>query len=139
MNGQTQLFDPYNFPSVDKPFTPIEVLEGYKSTFDSHYSGNNAPFGVYMHPVWVGSGIPPSIPNGDQKYKAVSDFLDYAMSRPNVWMVTYSQLIEYMKNPVSASQLGSQPYMQCNQPSPPTEICNGLGFILMILIFRSRD
>ena len=52
------------------------------------------------------------------------------MSRPNVWMVTPSQLIEYMKNPVSASQLGSQPYMQCNpNPAPPTNICNGLGTI----------
>ena len=50
------------------------------------------------------------------------------MSRPDVWMVTPSQLIEYMKNPVSASQLGNQPYMRCQpNPAPPTNICNGLG------------
>lgn len=50
------------------------------------------------------------------------------MSKPDVWMVTPSQLIEYMKNPVSASELGSQSYMQCNpNPAPPTNICNGIG------------
>jgi hypothetical protein len=43
--------------------------------------------------------------------------------------VTNSQLIEYMKNPVSASQIGSQPYMQCSQPAPPSNICNGVGLV----------
>jgi hypothetical protein len=83
------------------------------------------PFGVYLHPVWIGPTAP-AVPDGSKKYAAVSSFLDYAMSQPNVWMITPSQLIEYMKNPVSASDIGNQPYMQCNN-SPPTNICNGLG------------
>jgi hypothetical protein len=39
-------------------------------------------------------------------------------------MVTNSQLIEYMKNPVSASELANQPYMKC-PAILPTGICNG--------------
>ena len=126
--GGTHLMDVFNDPSISNPMDPEEVTNIYRSTFDSHYANGRVPFGVYLHPVWIGPANPPSIPEGSAKRKALNDFLDYAMSRPNVWMVTPSQLIQYMKNPVSASELGSQPYMQCNpNPAPPTNICNGLG------------
>ena len=62
--------------------------------------------------------------SGAANLKAVSDFLDKAMANPDVWMVTGSQLIEYMKNPVPASQLGNQPYMKCGY-KPAANICNG--------------
>ena len=120
------LMDPFNDPSITNPNSPATVFNDYKNTFDKHNQGDHVPFGVYMHPVWIGPGIPPSIPDGRAKAKAVSDFLDYAMSQPNVWMVTNAQLIAYMKNPVSASEIGSQPYMQCNL-GPQNSICNGLG------------
>ena len=122
------LMDPYNDPSLASPNSPATVLNDYKTTFDRHIKNGNAPFGVYLHPVWFGPAIPPSIPDGTAKGKAISDFLDYAMSQPNVWMITPSQLVAYMKNPVSAAEIGNQPYMRCNpQPAPPTTICNGLG------------
>ena len=122
MNGPTGtlLMDPFNSPGI----TPEQVTETYQRTFDMHNQGAHIPFGVYLHPMWLGpagNGVPEGRPKAD----AVNKFLDYAMSRPNVWMVTGSQLIEYMKNPVSASELGSQPYMQC--PTPPSNICNGLS------------
>jgi hypothetical protein len=98
--------------------TPEFAADSYRQAFDSGYRGSRLPFGVWLHPWKYG-------PNNQANFNAINGFLDYAMSQPNVWMVTSSQLIEYMRNPVPVSQLGSQPYMQC--PSPPSNICNGLG------------
>ena len=72
--------------------------------------------------MWLTTGTP-GIPDGSKKLAAMNSFLDKAMANPDVWMVTSSQVIEYMRNPVPASQLGSQPYMQCYKPAD--NICNG--------------
>lgn len=45
---------------------------------------------------------------------------------PDVWFVTNQQLLQWMKNPVKASELGKQDYMRCEQPVIAKEICNGL-------------
>lgn len=46
--------------------------------------------------------------------------------KPDVWFVTNQQLLQWMKNPVKASELGKQDYMRCEQPVIAKEICNGL-------------
>lgn len=124
--------DPYNDPTVAAPISPDSVYNLYQQGFDAAYAGNRAPFGVYTHPMWLVPSNNPStspVPDGSKKLEAVQKFLAYAMGRPDVWMVTHQQLIEYMKNPVSAAQLGSQSYMQCNKPAPPSNICNGVGVV----------
>ncbi|KND01852.1 uncharacterized protein SPPG_03642 [Spizellomyces punctatus DAOM BR117] len=128
-DGKQHLMDPFNDPLPTAPsLTPEQLTNDYKATFDKHYNGQKAPFGVYVHPIWLGKGVPPSVPDGTAKLAAIAAFLDYALSRPDTWMVTGAQLIQYMKNPVPASQLGAQPYMSCTpNPAPPTGICNGLG------------
>ena len=72
---------------------------------------------MVAHPMWLrpGQGNTAPVPDGALKLAAIQSFLDYAMSKPDVWMVTHQQLIQYMQNPVPASQLSSQSYMQCNQ------------------------
>lgn len=115
--------DPYNDPSITAPVDPDLLVTDLLETFRSHYNGNRAPFGIYTHPVWLGPAQQ-AIPDGRAKFAAVNRFLDAAAAMPDVWFVTTSQLVDYMKNPVSAAQLGSQPYMQC--PRIPTGICNGL-------------
>eukprot|EP00842_Homolaphlyctis_polyrhiza_P004516 jgi/Hompol1/5065/HPOL_001003-RA len=126
-DGQ-HLMDPYNDPTLTAA-TPLSTIQSdYINTFGNHYKGNRAPFGMHLHPIWIGPGIPPAIPVGTQKLAMLQSVLDSVMGNPDVWMVTYSQLLAYMLNPVPASQLAAQPYMQCNQtPAPPTNICNGLS------------
>ncbi|KAI8923143.1 hypothetical protein BC831DRAFT_472753 [Entophlyctis helioformis] len=124
----SHLMDPYNDFSITNPVPLDQIQTAYLSTFDRHYNGNRAPFGIYTHPVWLGPAIPPTIPNGAGKLAMLQRVLDNVMARPDTWMITSSQLIEYMKNPVPASQLAAQPYMQCTpNPAPPTNICNGLS------------
>ncbi|KAI8353513.1 hypothetical protein B0O80DRAFT_69617 [Mortierella sp. GBAus27b] len=98
---------------LDAPATAVS--EWLRKNFDRHYNGDRAPFGIFLHPVHVG--------NATQLY---NDFFAYAKSLPDVWFVTNQQLLEWMKNPVAASQLGDQPYMKCTLPMVGKEICNGL-------------
>lgn len=121
------LMDPFNDPTVSSPVSLNVIQSSMQSAFDSTYNGNRVPFGIYLHPTWMSSAVPTS-PNATAKLQTIQNVINYAMSRSDVWMVTYSQLLEYMKNPVSAAELGSQPYMQCNRsPAPPTNVCNGLS------------
>jgi peptidoglycan/xylan/chitin deacetylase (PgdA/CDA1 family) len=120
------LMDIYNDYSITNPIPPEQVTSTLLTNFNEHYNGNRAPFGIFTHPVWLGPAIAGAIPDGSQKLAAVNRFLDQAMRNPNVWIVTGQQLIQYMRNPVPASQLGSQSYMQCTE-SPPTNICNGVS------------
>ncbi|KAI8922508.1 hypothetical protein DFJ77DRAFT_446879 [Powellomyces hirtus] len=134
-NGIAQLMDPYNLPTLDAPQSPEQVTANYRTTFDAHYAASRVPFGVYLHPTWIGKSVPvgtaanpTATQDGTPKAAAVAAFLDYAMSKPDTWMVTASQMVEYMKNPVPASQLAAQPYMSCTpNPAPPNTICNGLA------------
>ncbi|KAL3895288.1 MAG: hypothetical protein SGCHY_004790 [Lobulomycetales sp.] len=120
-DGRRHLMDPFNDPSIQDPISPEDVTESYRRAFDQHYN-DRIPFGVYTHPIWMSSGIT-GIPDGREKLAAVAEFLDYAMSRPNVWLVSNAQLIEYMKNPVSASEVGGMPYMSCESPAGAGDTC----------------
>lgn len=37
----------------------------------------------------------------------MAKFLDYALSKPDVWVVTHQQLLDWMEAPVPASQMKS--------------------------------
>jgi hypothetical protein len=115
------LMDPFN----DINTTPDQAMQNLLSTFKSHYDGNKAPFGLYIHPHWLSSDtkIPGNPATGLEKLIAMNKFLSLAMNFENTWMVTTSQLVAYMKNPVSALELVNQPYMKCRAPAPG--ICNG--------------
>lgn len=121
--------DVYNYIENGQTITPANIVKYYKEGFDRRYKGDRTPFGIYTHPVWLGPANQ-AIPDGSGKLAALLEVLDYAMQTPDVWVITNSQLIEYMKNPVSATDLPSQYYMQCNLPAPPTNICNGLDMTL---------
>ncbi|KAG0312483.1 hypothetical protein BGZ99_009472 [Dissophora globulifera] len=93
-----------------------DVVGGWlRTNFDRHYNGDRAPFGIFLHPVHVGNAV--------QLY---NDFFESILLKPDVWFVTNQQLLEWMKNPVPASQLADQPYMKCTLPMVGKEICNGM-------------
>ncbi|KAF9108112.1 hypothetical protein BGX27_008462 [Mortierella sp. AM989] len=114
MDGNSTTAIPHSMdPQLD---APADAVAGWlRNNFDRHYKGNRAPFGIYLHPIHVG--------NATQLY---NEFFSYARSMPDVWFVTNQQLLEWMKNPVLASQLADQPYMKCVLPAVGKEICNGL-------------
>ncbi|KAG2197793.1 hypothetical protein INT46_009490 [Mucor plumbeus] len=104
--------------------TPADVKTWSQAAFDKHYNGNRQPFGIYVHPTHLTTY--PGLPDPKDMYDSVIEFIQSIAQKPNVWFVTNQQLLQYMKNPVKASELGAQDYMQCKQPVITKEICNGL-------------
>jgi hypothetical protein len=104
VNNGLSLMDIYNMNTLENPISNVTVFNQLQSQFESHYNGNRAPFGIYMHAIWMvprpGKGNNETLPDGTPKLFAIKRFIDYAISRPNVWIVTNAQLIQYMKNPV---------------------------------------
>lgn len=66
------------------------------------------------------------LPDTSADLNAMLSIISNLASQPDVWFVTNQQLLQWMKNPVPASQMASQPYMQCTTPVISHEICNGL-------------
>ncbi|CEI90440.1 hypothetical protein RMCBS344292_04765 [Rhizopus microsporus] len=104
--------------------SPADVTAWSNAAFDKHYNGNRQPFGIYVHPTHLTTY--PGLPDPKDMFQAVLSFIQSIASKQDVWFVTNQQLLQWMKNPVKASELGKQDYMQCKQPVIPKEICNGL-------------
>ncbi|KAL9940535.1 hypothetical protein V8E36_000023 [Tilletia maclaganii] len=106
---------------------PNAVLRWMQNTFLDHYNGNRQPFGLYSHPIHVATGYP-GIPDPTPQINMINRFLDWATtnsSMQNVWIVSNHQLLEWMKNPVPASQLNNLDAFKCAKPNVNGHICNG--------------
>ncbi|CAO0792150.1 unnamed protein product [Mucor circinelloides] len=116
--GTAQLMDVYLAGS------PSDVTAWSNANFDRHYNGNRQPFGIYIHPTHLTNY--PGLADTTAQKSAVVSFIQSLQGKPDVWFVTNDQLLQWMQNPVPASQLANQPYMQCTTPNIGKEICNGL-------------
>lgn len=72
-----------------------DLYEAYKQEFDRNYNGNRAPLGVYIHAAWL---------MNPTRNAAMHSFIQYALSKPDVWFVTPTDVLDWIKNPVPASQ-----------------------------------
>ncbi|KAI9027447.1 hypothetical protein CLU79DRAFT_739243 [Phycomyces nitens] len=103
---------------------PQDVTQWSMDAFNKKYEGNRQPFGVYVHPTHLTTY--PGLPDPKPMLDGVLSFLQTIAAKPDVWFVTNQQLLQWMKNPVKASEFGQQDYMKCQQPVIAKEICNGL-------------
>jgi hypothetical protein len=66
----------------------------------------------------------------EEKVNLYREFIKWALSQKDVYFVTYTQLIEYMRNPVKASELAGHPAINCSKFNTYTvngnEICDGI-------------
>ncbi|KAJ3007521.1 UNVERIFIED_CONTAM: hypothetical protein HDU68_003472, partial [Siphonaria sp. JEL0065] len=92
----------------DPLFTDVPTtVAALKLTFDLHYNNGRTPFGLWYH-AWNNYV-------GDMQNAAIQ-FIQTIQRQygNNVWFVTGSQLIEWMKNPVPISGMAN--FLSCNQP-----------------------
>ncbi|KAG0171782.1 hypothetical protein DFQ30_000389 [Apophysomyces sp. BC1015] len=99
---------------------PEDTTKWSTDAFNKHYTGGRQPFGIYVHPRYPGLSDPAP------KLDGLVSFIKSISQKPDVWLVTNQQLLQWMKNPVKASELGNQDYMKCQQPVIAKDICNGL-------------
>ncbi|KAI8082876.1 uncharacterized protein BX664DRAFT_339310 [Halteromyces radiatus] len=104
--------------------SPEDVTKWSLDQFEKNYNGGRQPFGIYVHPTHLSSY--PGLPDPKPLLDGVVNLIKTVSEKKDVWVVSNQQLLQYMKNPVKSSELGNQPYMKCEQPVIPNEICNGL-------------
>ena len=71
-----------------------DLYTTFTTNFDQAYNGNRAPFPIYLHAPWF----------TPEHSASLAKFMDYALSKPDVYFVTMKELINWMKNPVNAEQ-----------------------------------
>ncbi|XP_014681035.1 PREDICTED: uncharacterized protein LOC106820939 [Priapulus caudatus] len=96
-----------NVDSCYYPNDKAEALQLLRTNFDRHYKTNKAPFPINLRARWF-------LNNGYYNMEALQQFLDEIQENPDVYFVTYSQLIEYMKNPVKLSDVGRSDAFKCD-------------------------
>ncbi|KAL4448992.1 hypothetical protein ABPG77_007709 [Micractinium sp. CCAP 211/92] len=93
-------------PDDDDKSSLYDVL---KANFDDIYNGNRAPMPIYVHTPWF---------NKD-RLADLRKFVEYTQSFGDVYWVTMTQLISWMRNPIPADQLKHSAAMCGMAPSPP--------------------
>lgn len=90
-------------------------LEILTRNFHYHYDTNRAPFGMHMHPSFF------LRPPTTDHMKAAKQFLKYALDLGDVWILTPSQIIAWMKDPQDVDKAKTFAPWQC--PSRPKPRC----------------
>ena len=90
-------------PMVDACQTqPVDTEDtlGYMwYNFNRFYRGNRAPFGIHLHAVWF--------KKTESYFKALDTFLDALSEMDDVYLVTSSQVISWMKTPTPVKEINS--------------------------------
>lgn len=100
----------YNFWAQFK-LTKEECLAIMKYSFDLTYEGNRAPFHYLIHSDFYSdteeySTWFPTVTN-EERRAIVQEFIDYALTKQDVRIISSAQLIDWMRNPVKLSTQGS--------------------------------
>lgn len=87
--------------------TKDEILATYKYTFDLHYYGNRVPFLLTSHTTYYSSNWTESasIPNVKDRQWITEEFLKYVLTKPEVRIVPYIDIIDWMRTPSALAQL----------------------------------
>jgi hypothetical protein len=87
-------------PSVKGLMDPAGAYKVLKREFERNYrSSNRLPVAIYTHSTSTGY-----LDKANNRAE-IKKFLNWAMKRKNVWVVTYKQWLDYLENPVPASKM----------------------------------
>ncbi|CAI9720952.1 chitin deacetylase 7-like isoform X3 [Octopus vulgaris] len=71
-----------------------EVLQFLRENFNRHYKRNKAPFGIFLHSPWLMNNLNP-----------LKKFLKEVTRNKDVWIVTVSQALQWIQNPVPLNNI----------------------------------
>ena len=87
--------------------TKAEFLATLKYTLDQHLAGNRSPFLLGAHTdYYVASWNQNATgtPSETDRRAAIEEFLDYAKSKPEVKIVSYRDVLDFVRNPQEQQQ-----------------------------------
>ena len=105
------------------PVTEQDWLTFFDENFRAHYNDNRSPFGVYSHSAWFYTGQPQA------KIDALKKFLDKLAQMKDVYIVTHSQMLEWVQDPTPLDKLHNLDPWKCHSGSPArctvdSPVCN---------------
>jgi peptidoglycan/xylan/chitin deacetylase (PgdA/CDA1 family) len=88
------VYEPGETPGA---FIPAEeMLDLLIENFQIQYNGSRLPFSVNFHTPWM---------NADGYSAALGEFLEYTSQLDDVYFITYSELVSWMRDPVPLSMM----------------------------------
>ena len=96
------------------PQSEQEWIDFFMENFNAHYNDNRAPFGIYAHSAWFYYG--------PQRLSALSAFLDKLGAMKDVYIVTHTQMLEWVMHPTPLDKIADFEPWKC-PPRPPPR-CN---------------
>ena len=77
-------------------FSQDELEEIFMTNFNRHYNSNRAPMGLYFHATWF---------KNKKNRRAFRKFLAEMVERPDVYIVSTWEVIQWMQNPTPQSSV----------------------------------
>ena len=96
------------------PQTEEEWLDFFMENFNVHYNDNRSPFGIYAHSAWFYYG--------PQRLSALSTFLDKLSAMKDVYIVTHSQMLDWVRDPTPLDKIADFEAWKC--PPRPKPRCS---------------
>ena len=93
------------------PVTKEDWLDFLWENFNAHYNGNRSPFGLYSHVTWFYIS--------DTRVEAMNDFLEQVLTMEDVYVVTHTQMLDWVKDPVPFSRIVDFDPWKCPERPPP--------------------
>uniref|UniRef100_A0A0L8FI29 Chitin-binding type-2 domain-containing protein n=1 Tax=Octopus bimaculoides TaxID=37653 RepID=A0A0L8FI29_OCTBM len=78
------------------------VVNYLKDNFNRHYERNKAPFGIFLHARWLTNNLKP-----------LKKFLEEVSLKNDVWIVTVSQALQWIQNPVPLDNISDFRHWKC--------------------------
>lgn len=95
------------FPSQDDHSDSSDIVNFLVENFERHYNTTRAPFQINLHVQWV---------LNSNRVKALTKFIDHvSKAYPNVWFVSYRQMLDWMRSPSPASSAAN--LFKCDEPA----------------------
>ena len=82
-----------------------DVVRFLRHNFYRHYDRNRAPFMISLHATWF--------VNVPESFQGLQEFLREISLKPDVWQVTVSQMLDWVRHPLPLSRVGDIPSWQC--------------------------
>lgn len=95
------------------PETEADTYSLLMRNFMDHYNGTRAPFGIYAHAGWVnGTGDGDEV---EQRRAGYERFIDTVLTYGDVYIVSVTRGIEWVKSPQSMSTVNDFPAFKVEQ------------------------
>lgn len=95
------------------PKNEEEAYQLFERNFVTHYATNKGPFPMFFHATWFAQ-YPFTL-------NATIRFLEELQTMQDVWVVTIPQVIEWIRNPTTLTEINDFQPWQCSSPPPPLQ------------------